>query len=78
MTCSVTGDETRVFTPEMKWKRMVWKTISKSLPNKVKATHSAGKVKATVFLDAEGVLLIDYLPSKVTINTRDRSMTILV
>ncbi|KAH0821121.1 hypothetical protein GEV33_001670 [Tenebrio molitor] len=34
----------------------------------LKVQHSAGKVMATVFWDSEGILLIDYLPRKTTMN----------
>ena len=47
---------------------MVWKTAIESAPKKAKSAHFARKVMATDFWDAIGVLLVDYLPSGVTIN----------
>ncbi len=59
----VTGDETWVhhFTPELKAASMEWKHPSSPVRKKFKTTPSAGKVLLTVFWDAQGVLLLDFL-----------------
>ena len=36
-------------------------------PKKFKTQHSAGKVMATVFWDAQGVIMLDFLAKKSTI-----------
>jgi hypothetical protein len=38
-----------------------------SPPKKIRSVPSAGKVMASVFLDAEGILFIDYLKKNKTI-----------
>ncbi|GFR06800.1 histone-lysine N-methyltransferase SETMAR [Trichonephila clavata] len=59
----VTGDETWVhhFTTESKAASMEWKHPSSPVRKKFKTTPSAGKVLLTVFWDAQGVLLLDFL-----------------
>ena len=59
----VTGDEMWVhhFTPESKAASMEWKHLSSPVRKKFKTTPSAGKVLLTVFWDAQGVLLLDFL-----------------
>ena len=44
-----------------------WKYAESSPPKKPKAVRLVGKVMASVFWDAKGILLIDYLPSSQTI-----------
>lgn len=65
----VTVDETWVhhFDPESKRQSMQWKHASSPAPKKFRVQASAGKVMATVFWDAEGVLYIDYLQRGTTI-----------
>ena len=65
----VTGDETWVYhyDPESKQQSMTWKHASSPTPKKFKASRSSGKVLCTVFWDAAGILLIDYLPVHQTI-----------
>lgn len=65
----ITGDETWVhhFTPETKAASMTWKHPSSPVRKKFKVSPSAGKVMATVFWDAKGVILLDFL-HKGTIN----------
>ena len=46
---------------------MQWKYASSPNPRKFKVQASAGKIMCTVFWDAEGILLIDYVPHKVTV-----------
>jgi histone-lysine N-methyltransferase SETMAR len=70
LRCFVTGDETWVhhYDPESKQESMHWKHRSSPPPIKFRVQSSAGKLMATVFWDAEGILLIDYLDRKATIN----------
>lgn len=65
----VTTDETWVhyYTPETKQQSKQWKHADSPPPKKAKAVRSAGKVMASVFWDAKGILLIDYLPTGQTI-----------
>jgi hypothetical protein len=65
----VTGDETWThhYDPDTKQESMQWKHATSPSPRKFKVQPSAGKIMCTVFWDAEGVLLIDYMPHKETI-----------
>lgn len=65
----VTGDETWIhhFDPESKQESMQWLPVGSAPPKKFRTQPSSGKVMATVFWDAKGILLIDYMPPKVTI-----------
>jgi len=62
--CIVTGDETliRHYDPESKQQSMQWKHASSPSPRKFKVQASAGKIMCTIFWDAEGILLIDFMP----------------
>ena len=66
----VTGDETWLhhWDPESKQESMQWKHLGSPPPLKFRTQPSAGKIMATVFWDSEGILLIDYLPRKTTMN----------
>ena len=66
----VTMDETWVnhFTPEAKQQSKQWKHPGLPPPKKAKTVPSAGKVMASVFWDADGILLIDYLQKGQMIN----------
>lgn len=66
----VTGDETWIhhWDPETKLESKQWKHPSSPPPLKFRTQPSAGKVMATIFWDAKGILLIDYLPTKTTMN----------
>ena len=46
---------------------MQWKHASSPNPLKFKMQASAGRIMCTIFWDAEEILLIDYMPHKVTI-----------
>ena len=48
---------------EMKYQSMEWKLPKEPSPKKVKASRSAVKVMLTVFWDAEGIILTDFLPA---------------
>lgn len=67
----VTGDETWVhfFEPESKRQSMEWHHRNSPTQKKFKTVRSAGKVMATVFWDAEGVILVDFLEHGRTINS---------
>ena len=45
-----------------------WKHASSPPPRKFRTQPSAGKIIATIFWDSNGLLLIDYLPAKTTMN----------
>ena len=66
----ITVDKTWIhyFTPETKEQSKQWTSPGELAPKKAKTVKSAGKVMATVFWDARGIIHIDYLPSKQTIN----------
>ncbi len=66
----VTGDETWVYysTPESKQQSMALCEPDEPAPKKVKMGHSANKIMATVFWDAEGVLLIEYHSKSCNVN----------
>lgn len=66
----VTMDETWVhyYTPETKEQSKQWVKHGDPAPKKAKTVASAGKVMASVFWDAKGILLIDYLPKGQTIS----------
>ena len=57
-----------LYDPEMKYQSMEWKLPKEPSPKKVKASrHSAVKVMLTVFWDAEGIILADFLPASTNI-----------
>jgi histone-lysine N-methyltransferase SETMAR len=66
----ITMDETWVhhFTPETKQQSKQWTARGESAPKKANAVESAGKVMASVFWDARGIIFIDYLQKGKTIN----------
>ena len=65
----VTVDETWVhyYEPENKAQSRQWVGPGSPKPKKFKAQPSAGKVMATVFWDAKGVIMLDFLPKRSTI-----------
>lgn len=65
----VTGDETwlHYWDPESKQESMQWKHPESPPPKKFRTQPSAGKIMATIFWDAEGVITIDYMPHGRTI-----------
>lgn len=66
----VTQDETWVphFDPESNAESRQWKHPASPPPKKCRVVRSAGKVMVTVFWDADGVLLVDFLEQGRTIN----------
>ena len=65
----VTVDETWVhyYEPENKAQSRQWLGPGSPGPKKFKTQPSTGKVMATVFLDAKGVIMLDFLPKRSTI-----------
>ena len=65
----VTVDETWVhyYEPENKAQSRQWVGPGSPRPKKFKMQPSAGKVMATVFWDAIGVIMLDFLPKRSTI-----------
>ncbi len=65
----VTGDETYIHhhTPESKQQGMAWCAEGETPPKKAKQVRSAGKILATVFLVAEGILHVQYHPKGKTV-----------
>jgi len=59
----ITMDETWIhhYTPESKQQSKHWTEAGCSAPKKTRSVPSAGKVMASVFWDAEGILFIGYL-----------------
>ena len=67
----VTMDETWIhhFTPESERQSAEWTVAGKSRPKRPKTKTLAGKVLASVFWDAQGILFFDYLEKGRTINS---------
>ncbi|XP_045451016.1 histone-lysine N-methyltransferase SETMAR-like [Melitaea cinxia] len=67
----VTMDETWIhhFDPETKQQSMTWKRASSPTPKKFKVSSSAGKVMASVFWDAQGIIMVEYLEKGATITS---------
>jgi len=59
----ITMDETWIhhYTPESKQQSKQWIEANCSGPKKTRSVPSAGRVMASVFWNAEGILFIDYL-----------------
>ena len=66
----VTTDETWLYhyDPETKQQSMKWRHTCKPRPKNFRVQKSAGKVLASIFLDQDSILFIDYLPKGQTIN----------
>jgi [histone H3]-lysine36 N-dimethyltransferase SETMAR len=67
----VTMDETWLhhFTPESNRQSAEWTARDEVTPKRGKTQKSAGKVMASVFWDAHGIIFIDYLKKGKTINS---------
>jgi hypothetical protein len=67
----ITMDETWIhhYTPESKQQSKQWTETACSAPKKTRSVPSAGKVTASVFWVAEGILFIDYLEKGKTITS---------
>ena len=57
------------FTPESKRQSVEWRAADESRPKRPKTQQSAGKVMASVFWDAHGIIYIDYLEKGKYINS---------
>lgn len=70
LTHIITCDETWVhhYTPESKQASMEWRLKGEPGPVKAKSRLSAGKVLASVFFDQRGLLHLDFLHERRTIN----------
>ena len=55
-----------IMSQRIKFSRQ-WVGPGSSRPKKFKTQPSAGKVMATVFWDAKGVIMLDFLPKRSTI-----------
>ena len=66
----VTMNETWIhyYTPEIKRSSAEWTAAGESHPKRPKTQQWAGKVMASVFWDAHGILFIEYLKKGKTIN----------
>ena len=67
----VTMDETWIhhYTPETKRLSAKWTAVGERRPKRPKTQQWAGKIMASVFWDAHGILFIDYLEKGKTINS---------
>lgn len=67
----ITMDETWIhhFTPESNRQSAEWRATGETRPKRPKTQQSAGKVMASVFWDAHGIIFIDYLEHGRTINS---------
>ena len=65
----VTVDETWIhyYEPENKAQSRQWVGPGSPRPKKFRTKPSANKVMATVFWDAKGVIMLDFLPKRSTI-----------
>ena len=65
----VTVDEILIhyYEPENKAQSRQWVGPGSPRPKKLKTQPSAGKVMSTVFWDAKGVIMLDFLPKRSTI-----------
>ena len=67
----ITGDETWIhhYEPKSKRRSMQWRHPTSPKPKKFKAQKSAGEIMATVFWDAQGLILVDFMRRGETINS---------
>jgi len=75
----VTGDKSwfHHFNPETKRQSMEWHHLDSPTKKKPKTMPSAKKIMDTVFCDAEGCILIEFLEPGKTINTARYVQTLL-
>ena len=64
---TVDGTSVHYYEPENKAQSRQWVGPGSPRPKKLKTQPSAGKVMATVFWDAKGVIILDFLPKRSTI-----------
>ena len=67
----ITGDEPWIhhYEPESKKRSMQWRHPTSPKPKKLKSQKSAGKIMATVFWDAQGLILVDFVTRGKTMNS---------
>lgn len=67
----VTGDETwaYLYDPESKVQSKEWRHSDSPRPKKFKSSRSTKKIMATVFWDTQGVILVDFLQDRATIDS---------
>ena len=63
--------KTHHFTLESNQQSSKWTATGESRPKQPKMQTSAGKILASVFWDAQGILFINYLEKRRTINSKD-------
>ena len=63
------------FQPETKQQSKPWKQLDSLPPKEAKTGMSVGKVMASIFWDADGLLLMDYV-DKVTLSPPEPSLLI--
>ena len=70
MLSIVTGDKSwfHHFDPETKWQSMEWHHLDSPTKKKPKTMPSAKKIMGTIFRDADGCILIQFLERGKTIN----------
>jgi len=75
----VTGDKSwfHHFDPETKWQNMEWHDLDSPTKKKPKTMPSAKKIMGTVFWDARGCILIEFLEPGKTINAAHYVQTLL-
>jgi len=75
----VTGDESwfHHFAPETKQQSMEWHHLDSPTKKKPKTVSSAQKIMGTIFWDAEGCILIEFLETGKTINAARYVQTLL-
>jgi len=68
----LTMDETWLYhyEPETKQHSMEWRHRGSPRPKKFRVQKSGGKFIASICLDQDGILFIDYLPKSQTINVK--------
>ena len=67
----ITGDEPWIhhYEPESKKRSMQWRHPTSPKPKKLKSQKSAGKIMATVFWDAQELILVDFMTRGKTMNS---------
>ena len=67
----ITGDKTWIYhyEPESKRRSMQWRHPTSPKPKKFKSQKSAAKIMVTVFWNAQGLILVDFMPRGETINS---------
>jgi hypothetical protein len=63
------GSSVHHFTPNAKERSEQWTETGELASKKAKTVSSAGKVMASVFWDVRGIIFIDYLQIRKTINS---------